>query len=249
MSEWSSCEQKSLGSDELYKNDSVFLRTNATLLLEKFDLLSDSIEILKKSLKEKRTTQTILQLINYLLYANKTDEAKSILTSNKFLLSKEQRINIRKDILDSNKYYENAYKEIEKLQKLHTYNSDLYINSFAYNLLKQEKYTEAKKLLREYLEKKNFNPKLEAEIVNYELACKLENPMYKVDKKRLETVRNNTNSNSTKAAIDALEEKESDAIKEVKSQLDKDFSSKYEFKDWPVFYKLKDNPQFKKLID
>lgn len=240
---------ESLTSNELYKNDSIFLRTKATLLLEKFDLLSDAIEILKKSLKEKRTTQTILQLINYLLHANKIDEANNILISNKFILSEEQRINIKKDILDTNKDYVNSYKEIEKLQKLHTYNSDLYVNTFAYNLLKQEKYTEAKKLLRGYLEKKNFNPKLEAEIVNYELACKLERTTYKVDKKRLEAVRNNTNSNSTKAAINALEEKESDTIKEIENQLDKDFSSKYEFKDWPVFYKIKDNPQFKKLID
>lgn len=243
---------ESLSNNKLYKKDSIFLRNKATMLLKKFDNLKEAINLLKQALEEKRSSQTVLQLIDYLLNDDNIEEANAVFSKNKYILSKEQIINIKKDIYDKEKDYANAYKQVEKLQKLNEHKSDKHISTLSYYLLQQAKYSEAKELLRKYLEAENFSPKLSTEIINYELACKRVSPSYTVNKKRLESIINrlkNQDNELTKAAISALENNELEAIKELKNKLDKDFSSKYEFKDWPVFYAIRNSLKFKELLN
>ena len=235
--------------NSLYKKDSLYLKNKAIVFLEKFNKLDESISILEESLKIKRNNNTIKLLITYLLHSKNIIKAKEILEQYNFILSKNDKLNLQKDIYDKEEDYINAYKKVEELQVINNYKSHNYISSLSYFLLQQNKYEDVKNMLKDYLEKRNYNLSLEPEIINYEFACKQLNATYKVNKTRLEGIKAKTTSESTKAAIHALENKDTEVFKNLKKQLEKNCSSKYEFEKWPVFWSLKDDARFKAIFN
>ncbi|MCK5294274.1 MAG: SIR2 family protein [Arcobacteraceae bacterium] len=238
-----------LDNTKIYDKNSVYLKNKAIIELEKFNDVKNAIELLEDSLKIKRNTTVVILLITYLVYSNNIQKAMQIKDQYKYILSREDLFNIEKDLYDKKKDYVEAYNTVQKLISI---DSDLkyrYISTLSYYLLLQRKYSEAKELLKDYLEIKNYNKKLEAEIINYELASMKLNPSYNVNKSRLETIYSKTRNELTKAAICALEKKELDVLKHLNRQLEIDASSKYVFKNWPVFEDMQTNSKFRTLVE
>ena len=209
-----------LDNTKIYDKNSVYLKNKAIIELEKFNDVKNAIELLEDSLKIKRNTTVVILLITYLVYSNNIQKAMQIKDQYKYILSREDLFNIEKDLYDKKKDYVEAYNTVQKLISI---DSDLkyrYISTLSYYLLLQRKYSEAKELLKDYLEIKNYNKKLEAEIINYELASMKLNPSYNVNKSRLETIYSKTRNELTKAAICALEKKELDVLKHLNRQLE-----------------------------
>src|ERR1019366_9712118 len=102
-----------------------------------------------------------------------------------------------------------------------------------YLLLRKGAFAEVERLGREILEPIKLALEAEAEIVNYEIACK--RTKGKVHSGRLENLLQYTGSFGTQAAVYALLGKKSDMISAIKNEINKIKTFRFEARRWPVF--------------
>lgn len=238
----------SMNTNEIYKLNSVFLRTKAHLRLKKFDDLKGAIKLLKESIVQEKLPKTIIFLVDFLLYDNEVEEAKEVLAKYKSLLPKDDFLILEMSIYDKVGDYNLAYNKVKELQKFDIEKKDKYIAKLAYYLLHEEKYQDAKVLLKEYLERRNFSIRLEVEIINYEFACKMSGTT--PHKKRLEKIKSKKNiDNLAKAAVFAIEDNNVEVFKALNLELEKNNIQKYEFQTWPIFKSISNEDNFKNLFN
>lgn len=238
-----------LSNNKLYNKKEIFIRTQAKLLLSKFNELDKSIDLASSLFKQEPNSNNMHILITYLLCGNYIKEAQRILDENTLLLRQKEKLEIQKNIFRQGKDYVNAYEISKKLLQIggNQAEKDGYIGDMAYALIQQEKYPEAKQILKELLDRENYNYKLESYIINYEFISKKQNNSF--SKQRLEKILNKTKNKLAKAAIYILEDKQSEALSCIKEALIKDYSKKYEFQDWPIFKSLHENKKYQEYTN
>lgn len=108
-------------------------------------------------------------------------------------------------------------------------------------LLLAGRYADAERMARQSLEAENFNPEATGEIVNYEVARKLQGK--KVDVSRLESVLKVASGDDAEAAVYALLGKKSEVIRCLRNLSKKNKTFRYAFARWPVFAHLRDDSE------
>lgn len=237
-----------LSVDPLYNKKEVFIKTKADLLLSKFDELDKSIDLARTLLKQEPNAKNTKILINYLLSGGHIKEAQRILDDSALLLRQKEKLEIQEEIFQKEKNYDKAYEISKKMLQIASSQAekDEYTGDMAYHLIQQEKYSEAKQILKELLERENYNYKLEAQIINYEFISKKLN--HSTNKARLGNLLGKTKNKLVKAAICILEDKQTEALSYIREALINDYSKKYDFQDWPIFKSLNENKKYQEYI-
>ena len=238
-----------LNENKLHYNNEIVIRRRIELLVSKFNELDKAIEEAKRLFKLENNKKNLKILIEYLLYGNFIEEAQNILNNNELLLKQKERLELQRDIYEQEKKYDKAYEISQRLCVLNNITEqakNFYFGQAAYQLIQLRNYSEAKSMLKDLLQKKNFSYKEETLIINYELINKSQGNV--PNKNRLDKVFSKTKDTLVKAAIKILEDKTNDALAYIKETLQKDFSRKYNFQDWPIFEPLHDSPKYQEYI-
>ena len=98
-------------------------------------------------------------------------------------------------------------------------------------------YSDAEVISRRMLEPIRFSAEASVEIVNFELARKMQSK--KPDVARLDAVRKLTAENATNSAIYCILDKRSEMIGAIKAEFSCDKRFRYVFQRWPVFATLR----------
>lgn len=238
-----------LDKNNLYKNEPLYLNKKANILLEKFNRIDESIELVKKSLEIKKNVNSIAYLIKLYCYNNNINEAKRVLSKYKYYLNLLEYFNSEILILEYEENYLVALEKInEKILEYPDQKDDLIIR-LSYFYILDENINDAKNCLHSFLTTKNFSPNYSVQIVNYEYSCKLLND--KFNKKRLEDVQKyHSEDKLLEIAILAINEGgTNDLYKKIKESIEKDCETKYIMNRWPILKNILKLPKFAELLD
>jgi hypothetical protein len=222
--------------EEQYETDADYLENKATLMLTKLDDLEGSIQSLKQSVDLDYNQGTLRHLFKYYLYAEMYKEAEDILRNQ---LGRDNRME-EVLYLEAKKQYDEALGALRNIVREQPWMmSKNTISRESFFLLAMEKYEEAQRYLRKYLEINNFTEQVL--VINYELAGKLLNK--KVHKERLSKMYDHSENNLVKAAICVLNDENNKALDLIEKAIEGDYENKYDIKDWVIFKPLQDNPR------
>lgn len=229
-----------------YNFNPEYLLLKAELLLKKYDRLQESIKVLEKAKDIENDSDIIAKLCRCYFFADELAKADELLKEYGCYLSRYSKLILQMDYYEVMGDAEQALLIADKIKEISgsTYNYTVYAS---YLLLQSGNYKKAKDICREALDKVNFNPMAKCEIVNYELASKLSNCEYKVNKPRLLAVYDSTDDLTTQAAIKVLLGGIDDAFKLIYKEIEIDMSQKYRIKRWPVFKQLHEDTRWIKL--
>lgn len=218
---FSDFEDRYYGSDiyKMFKTDTI----------AKYEYFDDALMILKSLPKNKVTIKKIMMILKYL---DKGEEIEKLYES----LSKSERLELQKDYYEMSKQYgklnELYYQKIKGKEYLDKND----IITYAYALLKEEKYDEVRQLLDPYCNNTcSTDPVV---LVNYmyaSLQCGM--PRNKVDKKLKEKIINDKYgfaSDFEKLGAACVIGNESEIKIYLERVLRKCPNNKYIIKDWPI---------------
>ena len=182
---------------DLVKNPELALVV-AELKREKLGLDKEAIILMENCLKAGFDDGVAQFFIATLIELGRQPEAEEAFRKYRHRLPLSVAIRLHINILEGRKDFDGMLTELRKPSTLHKNNN----SNQMYLLLRKGANEEAKKFGKDVLTPINFSLEAEAEIINYELACKRLSS--KVNVERLEKLLKFTSAFSTKAAVHAL---------------------------------------------
>lgn len=244
-----SCRDKELGrfidgiEADIIRGDISLARKVAELLRIRLGENERAISILTASLDTDFEEESASLLVTALVEADQIEQAKLYLQKFDDTFPIKQRLELQALVYESEHNYVDARKCFERLKDIF---GNRHIGQIAYYYLLQEDYSQAKKLVREYLEKFSFAPDAVVEIVNYEFArSKLGE---KPNENRLRAVLEYDGSPRTKVAVTAIIGSKAELISCIKAAINDDKTNRFEFSRWPILKDLRTDPDVLKSI-
>lgn len=216
----------------------------AKVMRNKLGKDKEAIELLKNCRQTDSFNQDVVNsLIDALIDMSELDDAETIFNKTCKLMTPSRRFDLKLQLLDAKEDFEGALNEIKKWVLLT--GKKEYIQQ-AYFLIKNKKFSESEKLLREYLESIHFSPEAAVEIINFELSCKKQK--HKVDQHRLEKVMSFDTSPQLASVVYSILGKKHEMIEHIKKSIINNLTFRFEAKRWPAFDEYKEDPDFIKAI-
>lgn len=204
-----------------------------------------AIRLLRDSLRSSQFDWEVLtDLISALCDLGEIDEAQQLLSKWGGRLDIANRHRSRLTILEAKGRFDECLKESISFAN-DTGIRD--INNQVYYLLATEDSRAAEKALREILAPINFTPEAEVEIVNFELARKMNGA--KCDQTRLGKVQSYTSSTQTKVGIFAVLDDRKSLEASLKKAIDEDKTARFTIRKWPVMRPHLNDPVIRSLLE
>ncbi|WP_164963232.1 SIR2 family protein [Rubrivivax sp. JA1026] len=147
------------------------------------------------------------------------------------------RLALLTDLLETEGDFDSALQVLEE-RELKT--GSKYIVERTYVLLQASRFSEAERVARSFLESYNFTPEAHVEIINFELARKLQGR--RPDNNRLDAILRLSASPNVSSAVYALLGRRDEMVKSIRKAIKKDKAFRYCVARWPVFGEFRSDP-------
>jgi hypothetical protein len=196
--------------------------------------LQRAIQVLWEELDRPQTRSIYVRLLELLRYANDADRCAQAVERRAKTLGIEEELESRLALAETQGRWEEALQYHTQLRPYR--DGDIDIANRSHMLLKAGHHKQANEELAEYLDERNYDPSLFAEVVNYELSRKLlrKNP----HKDRLSLVADYAPELTTIAACKMLQGNDDEALALLLQEYEHDFEAYYVTREWLVFQPL-----------
>jgi tetratricopeptide (TPR) repeat protein len=223
--------------------DEALCRALADVLRQRFAKDDEALEILRSNLDFEFDPDVAEQLIATLCEMQRCPEGASALEKWQRRLSPDRVSRLKAKLMEARGDYAGAHAEVQR-RKAET-GSD-YNNQEHYLLLKMGRLKDAEDQLRVRLQAFNFTPEASVDIVNYELARKLQGA--RPNAERLNAVLKFTNDATTSAAVYAILDRKPEMLTSIRKALDENRTFRFSCRQWPVFSTFQKDQDFLKAI-
>lgn len=222
-----------------YEVDNDYLLLKAELLLQKFDKLTEAINILE-NIKFKNL-DIHKRLFKLYLYSNKIKEAEEIFTN---YLSKDETVEY--NLLSKKGDYSKIITSIDN-KKEQGNDTNSIVNEVFYRL-KNKEYKNAKNLAYKYLVRSSYKDL--TLLINYTLAIKKESKLTTTEKDKVseKIINSGSKDDMLLAAAYSILDDENNTYKHLKKAIEDDYEQKYHIQDWIIFENYLEKDRFQKLI-
>jgi len=216
-----------LNIESKYQIDDDYLRKKAEITLSKFKNIEQAVEILESI--TKKTNKVNRVLFRYLIYQNRTEEARNIFNN-----ISGDKLTLEVDLLNAEGKYKESIELISNKLNQEPAKDLIILKSFC--LLKNKEYREAYSFCNEHLKTSNYTDF--HLLVNYYVAGYNFGKPTKPQKINEKILNKEPDSDYVKAAAYALLEDQNKCLEIVKKIVNDDFEYNYILPDWPVMEKM-----------